>query len=43
VGRLFGAVDRVTCFVTDVTWALAPLVFATAIVMAMDSSLDNVM
>mgnify|MGYP000524842922 FL=1 len=41
-GYFGGVLDRVICFVTDVTWALPPLVFAMAIVMAMGPSLDNV-
>ncbi len=41
-GFFSGWVDRLISFAADVTWALPPLVFAMAIVMALGPGLDNV-
>lgn len=41
-GYMGGFVDRVVSFITDVTWAMPPIVLAMAIVMALGPSLDNV-
>jgi peptide/nickel transport system permease protein len=41
-GYFGGVIDRIISFITDMIWAMPPLVFAMAIVMALGPSLDNV-
>ena len=41
-GYMGGFADRIVSFITDVTWAMPPIVLAMAIVMALGPSLDNV-